>query len=95
MGGKPITDLHLRPEDDEPDERDTDWYQFCQLIDVLLESEEYHGAQDTLTGIQETVERMRAVSEGQRTAVRNIEAGGKRKSYGGSRRYEGYRRRRY
>lgn len=72
----------------DPDPRSTDWYQFTQEIEDLLVT---HGwAQDTLLGIQQSVEKTHTVSEGQQRAVTNIASSHGR---GGSRRYEGYSRR--
>jgi hypothetical protein len=66
------------------DARETEWYRFILEIDDLLATGEYTWAQQTLEGIQETVEKTERVSEGQRHAVENIAAGG-RKSRGRSR----------
>ena len=91
--GKRIDQLKL---DDTPlgdgaaDVRETAWYQFVQEIDDLLATGRYTWAEDTLTGIQETVEKLQRVSDAQRTAVANIEAASGRT---GRRRYEGFRRR--
>lgn len=74
------------------DPRSTDWYRFSQDIEDLLATGKYTFAEETLRGIQETVEKRQAVTEGQRRAVRNIEASADRPSRGRSRRYEGYNR---
>jgi len=72
------------------DERQSEWYRFLQEIEQLLPDAQW--AAETLEGIQETVERTRTVSEGQRRAVRNIEAAKDRTPRGSRRRYEGWRR---
>jgi hypothetical protein len=59
----PSNDLRAQP-----------WYQFSQAIDDLLATGQYTWAEETLTGIQESVEKMQVVTEGQRKAVANIEA---------------------
>lgn len=89
--GKSLDELNLK---DEPirqpapeDFRDTDWYRFSTEIDDLLATGKYTWAESTLTDIQRTVEALKRVSEPQRQAVRNIEAGAQR-----YRRYEGWRR---
>jgi hypothetical protein len=92
--GKPIDQLKLN---DQPlpvaksDLRDEAWYQFVTEIDELLETGKYGWAETTLTDIQKTVEETHRVTEGQRRAIANIEAGNYR-SHG--RRYEGFGRRR-
>lgn len=52
------------------DERQSDWYRFLREIEDLLPDRQW--AAETLEGIQETVERTRVVTEGQRRAVENI-----------------------
>jgi hypothetical protein len=80
---------------DVPDERDQPWYQFVGEIDDLLAVGTYLWAHDSLTGIRETVEKTRRVSEGQRRAVTNIANRGEERERGkGSRRYEGFETRR-
>ena len=74
------------------DARDHPWYAFIGVIDDLLATGEYDWASDSLTGIRETVERSRRVTQGQRVAVERIEAS---RGRGGSRRYEGYQRARW
>jgi hypothetical protein len=71
------------------DVRDTEWYQFAARLDDLIESAEFTWAFDTLSGIRETVEHTRRVSDGQRRAVANIEARGETQR-GGTRRYDGF-----
>lgn len=73
------------------DVRDTEWYQFKQEIDEMLASGRYEWAEETLSGIAETVERYETVTEGQRRAVGNIAKAGQRERLGRSRRYEGYK----
>ena len=91
--GKPIDQLRL---DDQPlpvaktDLRDEAWYQFVTEIDDLLATGKYGWAETTLADIQQTVQETHRVTEGQRKAIENIEAGIYR-SHG--RRYEGFRRR--
>lgn len=63
------------------DLRDQPWFQFVGEIDELLESDEYLFAVDTLTGIKETVESTRRVTEGQRRAIDNISARGESHKY--------------
>jgi len=96
--GKRLEDLQLTDDPIRPlapiDPRDTDWYRFSKDIDDLLATGHYTWAESTLTDIQATVERIHQVTEGQRRAVRNIEAAsgpGGRGSRWGSRRYEGFR----
>jgi hypothetical protein len=78
------------------DPRDTDWYRFAREIDDLLATGEYTWAEETLTDIQTTVERIQTVTQGQRHAVANIEAArqGRRDGPRG-RRYEGFPGRRW
>lgn len=92
--GKRIEDLPL---DDTPiaadppqpsDARDAAWYRFSVDIEDMLATGQYRFAQDTLEGIQETVERTQRVTEGQRRAVANIEASREKHKHG--RRYEGF-----
>src|SRR5262245_44749549 len=93
-GGTPMgkTIDQLQPDDTtlhEPEDvRGAEWLQFAQAIDYLLGTGEYTWAEDTLTGIQATVRKLRHVSEGQRRAVNNIEAASGRQH---GRRYEGFR----
>jgi hypothetical protein len=47
--------------------------EFIKRIDELLESGDYDWAEDTLSGIRETVERTGRVTENQERAVSNIE----------------------
>ncbi len=65
--------------------------QFVETINGLLDDPTYRFASDTLTGIRQTVQALNKVTEGQRRAVTNIEAGGQRGAERGgwSRRYEG------
>lgn len=65
------------------DLREQPWYQFIGTIDDLLAQEQYGWAEDTLTGIRETVEKTQRVSPGQQRAVENIESNA-------SRRYQGW-----
>jgi hypothetical protein len=87
--GKRIDELML---DDSPiqspDPRETEWQRFSRDIEELRGSGAYHWAESTLAGIQETVEKTKRVTDGQRRAVTNIEAA---RGRGGSRRYEGFR----
>lgn len=94
--GKTLNDLKLS---DQPitlpalppiDPRGTDWYRFSREIDDLLATGAYQWAQDTLTDLQETVERLQRVSDGQRRAVANIKARASRPARGFNRRYEGF-----
>jgi len=103
MAGKKLDDLKLAdvpiaPPDPGPpiDPRGTAWYRFSQEIDDLLATGRYTWAQDTLTGIQQTVEARQGVTDQQRRAVANIEARGEDRSREwGSRRYEGFGGRRW
>jgi hypothetical protein len=70
------------------DVRATAWYRFTVDIEELIGTGEYTWAEDTLRSIQLTVEQTQRVTDGQRQAVDNIEAG-RYKSHG--RRYEGFR----
>ena len=78
------------PLGEEIDPRATAWYRFVGDIEDLLATGRYTWAEDTLRDIQATVERTRRVTEGQQRAVTNIENA---RGRGGSRRYEGWRRR--
>lgn len=71
--------------DDDP--RDTAWYQFVGEIEDLLAGDGYVWATDSLTGIRDTVERTRRVTEGQRRAVANITARGETMWRGQTRRW--------
>ena len=96
--GKHFDDLPLddtpitpppEPKDPSPiDARDTGWYKFIVEIEDLLATGHYAFAQETLEGIQESVERSRRVTPGQRQAVANIEASHEKRTR--SRRYEGF-----
>lgn len=95
--GKSLDDLpldplsHRRPDpraDDDP--RQTEWYQFSTDILEMICSDEYRWAEDTLTGIRQTVEDRKAVTPGQRKAVENIRSA-RQRSDGWRRRYEGRR----
>lgn len=83
---QPRLPFEATPIDQTTDVRETEWYQFVGRIDDLLASDDYTWAFDTLTGIKETVEHTRRVSDGQRRAIDNIERQD-------SRRYDGYYRR--
>lgn len=88
--GKSPDDLPLDPP---TDIRDHAWYQFVQEIEELLASEQYGWAEATLRGIQQTVEDLQRVTEGQRRAVANIVAAKREPRRDGfRRRYEGWRR---
>lgn len=76
----PLDDREIVPED-LPDRRTSDWYAFLQEIEALLDTGRFTWAQATLEGIHATVEQTRRVSDAQRRAVENIEAGS-RKSRG-------------
>lgn len=94
MAGKDLNDLKLDPNShDEPDPRGTDWYRFSEDIQDLLATGRYTWAEDTLQAIAVTVEQTKRVTDGQRRAVNNIEAGANRPSRGSyRRRYEGFSR---
>lgn len=92
MAGKSLNDLALSDAPIHPvatDPRSSEWYRFCRDIDDLLATGKVTYAESTLTDIQQTVERTQWVTEGQRKAVDNIEAGGQR----GKRWGEGFARR--
>ncbi len=97
--GKAAEDLPLDPlshtnpvrQDDSQDPRREAWYQFSTEVLALIASDQYTWAEDTLKGIQETVERTHHVTPGQRKAVENIQAARGRQD-GFRRRYEGFRR---
>lgn len=72
-----------------PDPRDTEWYRFAEEIESLLSTGDYTWAEDTLTDIKATVERLERVSDGQRQAVEHIE---RARTNRASRRHEGFRR---
>ena len=91
--GKSPDDLNLS---DEPlrrlepvDPRDTEWYQFVQQIEELLEGGQFEWAASTLKGIAESVERYKIVTPGQRSAVANVSAA-RGRADGWRRRYEGH-----
>jgi hypothetical protein len=95
--GKSPDDLPL---DDTPlrrlepvDVRDTEWYQFLQELDGVIESGDYDWAGETLNGIRTSVDQFKSVTPGQRQAVANIQAA-RGRSDGWRRRYEGFDRRR-
>ena len=98
MAGKSLDELKLddthRPSD--PDPRGTDWYRFSQEIEDLLATGKYTFAEETLRGIQVTVEKSKRVTDGQRRAVKNIEDSKTKydkpfyNTTGWRRRYEGY-----
>ena len=71
------------------DVRETEWYQFQQEIDELLESGTADWARDTLKGIAHSVEQFQRVTPGQRQAVRNIGAA-RGRADGWRRRYDGF-----
>lgn len=89
-----LSDRPITPTATEPtDPRGTDWYRFVQDIEDLLATGQYTFAEDTLRGVQRSVEASQRVTDGQRRAVRNIEDSKNRPTRGGSfsrRRYEGY-----
>ena len=96
MAGKSLNDLNFNttPLPTESDPRDSDWYQFSQEIEDLLATGKATFAEDTLRGIQETVEAHHRVTIGQKQAVRNVEIAIERsrdRPRSGSRRYEGFR----
>jgi hypothetical protein len=73
------------------DVRSATWYGFVVDIEDLRGSGEVAWAEETLAGIQETVERTHRVTEGQQRAIDNIAA--KRQApRSGGRRYEGFNR---
>lgn len=85
----PLDDTPIDRSGEPADDRDQAWYQFTATIDDLLATGEYSWAWESLTGIKETVEKTRRVSDGQRRAVGNIEASGERRE-GRRRRYDGW-----
>lgn len=90
--GKTIDQLKLNDQPLSPDDvRDAAWYQFAIEIDDLLATGKYGWAEKTLGDIQQTVTETHQVTQGQRQAVANIEAGIYRSR---GRRYEGFGRRR-
>jgi hypothetical protein len=82
-----LTGLDDTPFDEAPDPRPTAWGRFVRDIEDLLDTGQYTWAEDTLRGIQATVEKTERVTEGQRQAVAHIETAKR------SRRWEGYGRR--
>lgn len=78
MAGKSPDDLIFKPDPPPEDVRKSEWYQFSEQIDDLIATGRYTWAEDTLTDIQETVQKYERVSEGQRRAVRNIEESSER-----------------
>lgn len=94
MAGKTIDELILtnRPRAT-PDARAMDWHLFVEKIDDLLATGHATFAEETLTGIRETVLQRQTVSDRQRRAVQNIAAAAARRPERGvSRRYEGWHR---
>lgn len=93
MAGRTLDDLKLtnQPLPQAEDPRGTEWYQYVQYIEDLLATGRYTFAEDTLRGIQQSVEKAQKVTDGQRRAVDNIEQSAYRTRRGGSRRYEGFR----
>lgn len=87
----PLDDAPIQREPDalEGDVRGTTWYAFVAEIEALRNDGDHAWAEETLAGIQETVERTKRVSDGQRRALDNI-ASSERPV---SRRYEGFGRR--
>lgn len=78
------------------DEPSDDVAAFLEGIEVLQSSGDYEWASDTLSGIYDTVKASGRVSDGQRTAIRNIGASreanrhtGRMERPGWKRRYEG------
>jgi hypothetical protein len=74
-----------------------DWKGIVADIEELRRDDRYLWAEETLSGIQETIEHRRAVSEAQRRAVENIRYARSRPAVERgparvSRRYEGWRR---
>lgn len=55
-----------------PGSSDESAAEFLSRIDEMMESGEFDWAEDTLSGIKESVEKWEKVSEGQMRAVRNI-----------------------
>lgn len=53
--------------------------ELLERIDEMLEDERYEWAENTLSGIRETVERTGAVTENQARAITNIEDAGERR----------------
>lgn len=51
---------------------DCDWEDFAKDIEEKLGDEDYSWAEATLTGIQETVLKMRHATERQKEAIENI-----------------------
>jgi len=74
----------------------SDVRQLLEQIDEMTDSGKYGWAEDTLSGIRESVERTQRVTEGQQRAVNNIEAARQSDRAPSERtfrrRYEGYRR---
>jgi hypothetical protein len=88
--GKRLDELNLANEEiTSADPRETAWGQFSTDIDELLATGRYTWAEQTLRGIQETVEQTKHVTAAQRRAFTNIEAAHGRRD-GARRRYEGY-----
>jgi hypothetical protein len=95
MGGKRLQDLTFLDEGgDAYDLRHTEWYRFAREIDDLLATGLYTWAEDTLRGIQETVEMAQHCTDRQRQAVRHIEESRREDEAARprtSRRYEGFK----
>jgi hypothetical protein len=95
MAGKSLDELNLKldtlasPASTNPDPRAQEWYRFSLDIENLLATGKYTWAEDTLRGIQQTLERTHHVTAGQKQAVANIERQGEQPRRWG-RRYEGY-----
>jgi hypothetical protein len=91
--GKSLTDLNLNDDPIQPTPSTTtptsssEVRRFLDDIDELRGSHQYGWADDTLRDIARTVELSGRVTEGQRKAIANIEAGAMRKA---RRRWEGF-----
>ena len=51
---------------------DDDWEEWLDVISEMIDSDEYDWAFDTLTGIGETVETRKTITDNQRQAIINI-----------------------
>lgn len=51
---------------------DDDWEEWLDVISEMIDSDQYGWAFDTLTGINETIETRKTITDNQRQAITNI-----------------------
>ena len=76
MTKRGLKDLGLKPDDGPGDAREsvTDASEFLDKLQDMCNSGEFHWADDTLTGIYNTISETGYVTTGQRRAIENIAA---------------------